>query len=94
VEESIPAAIILDRSEYVGRPVDEVRKDLAALGLEVDEQTSNRWGRPGRVVDLSPTQVRPGDTVTVFVPGESQRRPKKQGPKHDDDDEDRQGDDT
>jgi hypothetical protein len=93
VEESTPAAITLDRSKYVGRPVDEVRKDLAALGLEVDEQTSDRWGRPGRVVDLSPTQVRPGDTVTLFVPGEWQRRsPKKQGPKHDD--EDQQGDDT
>jgi tRNA A-37 threonylcarbamoyl transferase component Bud32 len=106
VEDSSAAWVVLDPADYVGRPVAEVRNELVALGLEVDEQVSGRTGRAGRVAGVAPARVRSGDTVTVAVfPAVAERAPQYQdrkskdkspkgkGPKHDDD-EDEQGDDT
>jgi hypothetical protein len=61
------AAVLITAGEHVGRPVDEVESDLAALGLRV-QRTAEETGRvrPGTVLALTPTgALSPGDLVTV-----------------------------
>jgi len=62
--------IVLDPADYVGRPVEDVVTELAALGLTVDQQRQFVPGaEPGEVVQLDAMgqQLRPGDAVTVHV---------------------------
>jgi hypothetical protein len=60
-----PVVHTLRLADYLGRPVAEVRRELAALGLAVRVQQSDRYGRPDRVVGVTPTRVPEGGTVTV-----------------------------
>jgi serine/threonine-protein kinase len=88
--------LTLRPADYLGRPVAEVRKELDALGLLVDVQQSDRRGWPDRVVGVTPTRVRKGDTVTVSTtapytsPGKKQdsNGRKWKGGGHDDEDRD------
>ena len=60
--------IMLDGADYVGRPVDQVAADLAALGLTVRQQAAVTPGAvSGAVTRLSPVgaALQPGDAVTV-----------------------------
>jgi serine/threonine-protein kinase len=91
-EKSAPAFITLDVADYVGQPVDVARKELVALGLEVNREFSRQRGQPGRVVGLTPTRIKAGDTVTLLVAQEWTRKGPKKDPKQDHD-EDEQGDD-
>ena len=63
----------VNRDDYVGRPKDEAKHDLEALGLRVEEQTvDNTQGAPkDTVADVSPTgKVDPDQTITLSVYGE------------------------
>jgi eukaryotic-like serine/threonine-protein kinase len=63
----------VNRGDYVGRPKDEAKHDLEALGLHVEEQTvDNTQGAPkDTVADVSPTgKVDPDQTITLSVYGE------------------------
>ena len=58
----------LDAADYVGRPVDEVAIQLAALGLSVERQVDPQALAPaGTVTAISPTdrKLKPGDVVTI-----------------------------
>ena len=58
----------LDAADYVGRPVDEVAIQLAALGLSVERKVDKQaLARAGTVTAISPTgrKLRPGDVVTL-----------------------------
>jgi serine/threonine-protein kinase len=58
----------LDASDYVGRPVDEVAIQLAALGLSVVRKADPvALGPANAVTAVSPTgrKLRPGDVVTL-----------------------------
>ncbi|HEV7823931.1 MAG TPA: serine/threonine-protein kinase [Mycobacteriales bacterium] len=57
----------LSAADYLGRPVSDVREELTALGLRVAVRQSDVPGRQDRVVALTPTHVREGETVTVSV---------------------------
>ena len=54
----------VDKAAYVGRPKDEVKKELEDLGLKVDEQDGRQpVGAPAEdtVADVSPSgEVEPG----------------------------------
>nr|WP_246405838.1 serine/threonine-protein kinase [Modestobacter versicolor] len=69
------AAIVLDGADYVGRPVDEVARELAALGLSVQQQAAAAGNAaPDAVTQLSPlgAALQPGDVVTVvYAAGEA-----------------------
>jgi serine/threonine-protein kinase len=58
----------LDSADYVGRPVDEVAMQLAALGLSVVRHAdADALAPAGTVTAVSPTdrKLRPGDVVTL-----------------------------
>ncbi len=65
---SADTSILLNASDYVGRPLDDVERELGQLGLRVDsQQVDNPGGEiPGDVSAVNPTgTVQPGDTITV-----------------------------
>jgi len=63
----------IDPDDYVGRPFEDVRDDLDALGLGVDQQPAGPAPEPdleGYVSSLNPTgNVTKGSTITVRVYG-------------------------
>lgn len=65
--------IEVDPADYVGRPFEDVRTDLAALGFGVEEEAGSAASNPGQVGTvqrLSLTgNVTKGSTITVFVYG-------------------------
>jgi serine/threonine-protein kinase len=63
-----PGALVLARSDYVGRPVDAVQAQLEAMGLQVQRETvQTDSADPGTVVDVAPlsVQLQAGQTVLV-----------------------------
>jgi beta-lactam-binding protein with PASTA domain len=58
----------VDPAAYVGRPLDQVRRELQALGLQVVDAPAFGTRKPrGEVVGLRPGGwVDPGSTVRVF----------------------------
>jgi len=61
-------SVVLNAGDYVGRPLDDVERELGQLGLRVDsQQVENPGGEiPGDVSAVNPTgQVQQGDTITV-----------------------------
>jgi serine/threonine-protein kinase len=81
-----PNLINIKESDYLGRPVADVERELKGLGLNVVKEfrNSNRYG-PGLVNRVQPVgSLKPDDTVTVYY------RPNHPGPKvptPDDDDD-------
>jgi serine/threonine-protein kinase len=80
-----PPRVTVNRADYVGRPVADVVRALAAEHLAVRLVGAPGGGPPGTVTDVSPTgSVEEGSTVTVTVaaggPGPKQPGPKP--PKH------------
>ncbi len=62
----------VDPAAYLGRPKDEVEKELKALGLKVEETEVDNPGdqEPDTVADVTPSgEVEPGSTVTMAVYG-------------------------
>jgi serine/threonine-protein kinase len=59
--------VTIDAEDYIGRPVDEVVDELAALGLDVARrQVPTDDAVPGAVTDVAPDGVlEPDDTVVV-----------------------------
>jgi tRNA A-37 threonylcarbamoyl transferase component Bud32 len=69
---SAPAQVQVTRSNYLGRPADDVRGELEDLGLKVAQrQVANPDGKEqGTVADLSPSgRVPKGSTITLSVLG-------------------------
>jgi len=65
---SSPEVITVDEADYVGRPVEQVRAELAALGLQVRIEESAGGGDIGTVKEVAPDgTLAPGDEVTVAV---------------------------
>lgn len=63
-----PALIDIDASAYVGRPAEDVRAELTALGLLVDLDHAEGPGQPGTVQSVSPDgSVERGTLITVTV---------------------------
>jgi len=66
-----PTTVFVDDDDYIGRPFEEVRDDLVALGLRVNRIDGGTAATPddnGRVQDINPAgNLRPGDEVTVKV---------------------------
>jgi serine/threonine-protein kinase len=63
-----PDELVLEAAEYVGRPLDAVRAQLAAMGLQVQlQEVQSGDVALGTVVDVAPLSVRleAGDTVLV-----------------------------
>jgi serine/threonine-protein kinase len=61
-----PAGVAVDPAAYLGRPVDEVVRDLRGLGLVPRTRTTDGDGKAGTVIDVSPSGRLPnGSTVTV-----------------------------
>jgi hypothetical protein len=62
-----PSAALLDAGDYLGRPVEDVDRELVGLGYTVvREPRPNPAEDEGTVVDLQPTgRLAPGETVTV-----------------------------
>jgi eukaryotic-like serine/threonine-protein kinase len=61
-------SVVLDASDYVGRPLGDVERELGDLGLRVNsQQVDNPGGKiEGDVSALNPTgRVEQGDTITV-----------------------------
>jgi serine/threonine-protein kinase len=68
-----PETVRVDPGAYVGRPEEDARQDLKALGLEVDStDVDNPDGAPaGTVASVSPSgEVPVGSTVTLSVFGD------------------------
>ena len=65
------ASVTLTPSDYVGRPLRDVQRDLEQQDLTVDpQQVANPGGhKPDTVSAISPTEVPPGGTVTVSYYG-------------------------
>ncbi|MDP9430264.1 MAG: serine/threonine protein kinase, partial [Actinomycetota bacterium] len=63
------AALVVTAADHVGRPVEEVEAELAALGLWVQRETAERSDVPlGQVVEIGPVgALAPGDLVTLTV---------------------------
>jgi hypothetical protein len=61
--------LLVTAADHVGRPVEEVEAELAALGLRVQRETAERSDvPPGQVVDVGPVgALAPGDLVTLTV---------------------------
>ncbi len=71
--------VTVDPADYVGRPKDEVKKELEDLGLEVDDTTVDNPGDQEKdtVADVSPSgQVEPDSTVTLSVYGDAPKQDK------------------
>ena len=63
---STPAAINLVPESYLGRPYNEVRSELIALGLGVTGAEVFDDSTPGTVINIDPAgRVQPGTTITV-----------------------------
>ena len=63
---STPAAINLVPESYLGRPYNEVRSELIALGLGVTGAEVFDDSAPGTVINIDPAgRVQPGTTITV-----------------------------
>ena len=82
--ESQTPQVNVDPGDYVGQPVDDVRADLRALGLQTTTQTVDNPGDQdeGTVAGLSPTgKVDQGSTITLQVYGPAPDAPtKSKGP--------------
>jgi len=64
--QSTPAAINLVPESYLGRPYNEVRSELVALGLGVTGAEVFDDSAPGTVTNIDPAgRVQPGTTITV-----------------------------
>jgi serine/threonine-protein kinase len=65
--EAPPTGVVVAAADHVGRPVDDVEADLAALGLRVERVAEEtRRAEPGTVLAVTPTgALAPGDLVTV-----------------------------
>ena len=64
--QSTPAAINLVPESYLGRPYNEVRSELIALGLGVTGAEVFDDSAPGTVIDIDPAgRVQPDTTITV-----------------------------
>ncbi|MBB3677303.1 serine/threonine-protein kinase [Modestobacter versicolor] len=79
-----PAAdeLVLERADYVGRPVDAVRIQLEAMDLQVQlEAVETDEVSPGTVVDVAPLSVRlqPGQTVLVSYAAAAEPRSSSAG---------------
>ena len=63
------AELVVTAADHLGRPVDEVEAELAALGLRVQRGTVERSDVPaGQVVEIGPVgALVPGDLVTLTV---------------------------
>ncbi|MFZ5872167.1 MAG: PASTA domain-containing protein, partial [Actinomycetota bacterium] len=67
-EPTQPSGVQVVAADYVGRPADEVERELKDLGLEVetrDERDTD--AAKGTVIWVSEGTFEPGDTVTVTV---------------------------
>ncbi|WP_249933057.1 protein kinase [Blastococcus sp. CCUG 61487] len=67
-EERASGSIVLDASDYVGRPVDEVAERLTALGLVVELRSQvTESSAPDRVTGVAPAgkELAAGDAVVV-----------------------------
>lgn len=67
-EPTQPSGVQVVAADYVGRPADEVERELKDLGLEVetrDERDTD--AAKGTVIGVSEGTFEPGDTVTVTV---------------------------
>ncbi|HEV7871754.1 MAG TPA: serine/threonine protein kinase, partial [Modestobacter sp.] len=63
-----PDALVLARADFVGRPVDSVRAQLEAMGLQVRlEEVETAAADPDTVVDVAPLSVRLQAGQTVLV---------------------------
>ncbi|MCW2510872.1 MAG: hypothetical protein JWP68_4020 [Modestobacter sp.] len=72
-----PDALVLARADYVGRPVDSVRAQLEAMGLQVQlAGVETDAADPDTVVDVAPLSVRlqAGQTVLVSYAVAAQTR--------------------
>jgi eukaryotic-like serine/threonine-protein kinase len=68
-----PKAVKIDEDDYIGRNVDDVRRELQRKGLEVDPTVQDNDGshEPDTVSGLDPTRnLYEGDTVTIRYYGE------------------------
>ncbi len=67
-----PETVTVNKSDYVGRPAKDAKRDLHALGLKVTQQTVDNPGdkQQDTVSDVNPTgDVKKGSTVTLSVYG-------------------------
>jgi serine/threonine-protein kinase len=63
-----PKTVTIDASDYIGRPGDEVQRELTAKHLDVQVISLSSSGPPGSVIAVEPTgDVQEGQTVTVTV---------------------------
>ena len=89
---SSPVTITVDEAAYVGRPAEEVRAELVALGLRVRIEESAGGGDIGTVKGVAPDgTLAPDDEVTVTVAqasdtGDDEDNGKGKGKKKKDDD--------
>jgi eukaryotic-like serine/threonine-protein kinase len=61
-----PETIQLVAAAYQGRPFDDVRRELTAMGFAVDGQRVENNAAKGTVLDINPAgAVQPGATITV-----------------------------
>jgi serine/threonine-protein kinase len=66
-------------SDYLGRPVADVRDELVGLGLQVEVRRSAGGGVVGTVKDVAPTgTVAAGTTIKLDVVAAPQQQPKKE----------------
>jgi serine/threonine-protein kinase len=69
---SAPTTVRVSAADYLGRPVDDVTRELRRAGLEVATNAEPSTLRPGTVTAITPTgALREGTTVTVTVAVES-----------------------
>lgn len=85
-----PATVRVQASDYLGRPVDDVTRDLRRADLQVATNAEPSDLEPGTVTAIAPTgAVRKGTTVTVTVAVEPSHPdkgpPKNRGKDHGDD---------
>ena len=63
-----PKTVTIDPADYIGRPGDEVQRELTAKHLTVQLVSLPSPGAPGTVIAVEPTgDVQEGQTVTVTV---------------------------
>jgi eukaryotic-like serine/threonine-protein kinase len=77
-----PTTVRVQAADYLGRPVDDVTRDLRRAGLEVATKAEPSELKPGTVTAIAPTgAVREGTTVTVTVAVEPSDPDKDKGHK-------------
>ncbi|HUR75506.1 MAG TPA: protein kinase, partial [Sporichthya sp.] len=63
-----PPSVLVDPTDWVGKPAADVRSGLESRGLKVEEQQVSAVGATGTVADVTPHGPVPvGDTVVVSV---------------------------